>query len=53
VPPIKALPVIPKPPQTKREPVVDDDEFIFPPIDTPVPVNCKLAFSLTELVVEA
>ena len=43
---------MPSPPLTYKEPDVVDVELIFPPTDKPVPVNCKFAFSLTELVVE-
>jgi hypothetical protein len=53
VPPIKAFPVIPTPPLTYRDPVNAEDEFINPPTDTPVPVNCKLAFPSTVVDVVA
>ena len=50
---MNALPVIPTPPYTYKAPVVVDEDWINPPTETPVPVNCKFAFSLTELVVVA
>ena len=46
VEPINAFPVIPNPPLTINEPVRVEDELKFPPTDSPVPVNCKFAFSL-------
>lgn len=39
VPPMKALPVIAKPPRTCNEPVVVEVDCILPPTETPVPVN--------------
>ena len=53
VPPINALPVTPNPPLTYNDPDLVDVELIFPPTETPDPVNCIFAFSLTAVVDEA